>query len=212
MAYIDPHFKPLLETRVISAASEHISMIHILQDILDTQGREHLGSYQVLMGKIMDAIHHETETLDIALGVAMQSLFKDQLSCIKLRQKAMTTHFGQCQLCKRLLHIRAMTEEEQDEKIVIFYCKHAYHETCLEHAIALVVSHPVVYQKDTLWCVTCGCPPDELQKARKGKASHRSQPPSLAQLDDISQDTETVYTYLNRNTSLVIESHLVYRI
>jgi hypothetical protein len=60
---------------------------------------------------------------------------------------------GQCEICKKVMHLKIMTIKEQNMDLVVFNCKHVYHSNCLSKEIQRrggVGSDP--------WCVMCSKP------------------------------------------------------
>ncbi|KAI8904833.1 Golgi CORVET complex core vacuolar protein 8-domain-containing protein [Gorgonomyces haynaldii] len=159
-----------LTDRLIPILSDHISIYKILEHLIDMKQHERLEDNSQMIQGLYNTLRKQIETLEMGVQVQQDAWFVDLERKIRKQTRAYSPRYGQCQLCKRLLHVRAMNEDEKSEKLVVFSCRHCYHMQCLVEGIALVVDHPF-NEKATLWCIVCGKDEQALKRAQKGKGA-----------------------------------------
>ncbi|KAH6567507.1 hypothetical protein BASA60_009007 [Batrachochytrium salamandrivorans] len=114
--------------------------------------------------------------------VAARIIAADSFQLITLISQSRAHGFrpfrGQCESCHRLLHIRAMFENERKENLVVFSCRHTFHRTCLDKALELAARALSIefYQDYGLWCTLCGLGRKDLHRHLKGKGKIVSKP------------------------------------
>jgi vacuolar protein sorting-associated protein 8 len=149
--------------------TEHVPIQTIILRLTSSKGGDALRNYRNILTDLLDMCNSSTQTLHMSLNVATRQLLSDVRMKLSVAQSGIIPK-ERCELCKRLMHIRAMEEDERRDNVIVFTCGHIYHEPCLLKGLSLVLTYPVSPgHQSEVFCVACGVDKHSLRRAQKGK-------------------------------------------
>jgi hypothetical protein len=160
-----------IQNDMIEKVSQALGIPEMLFHLLQSEQTRTIGQNRSLLNHMLVSLSHQKNTNDFAAKFAGRHLYSQFKEFSEYSKSSFYTPLGQCQICRRLLHVRAMTREQQKESLIMFKCKHAYHLECLKETIEKIqkrVGIPGSVEDYESWCVVCGNP---SKKKRKGKAT-----------------------------------------
>ncbi|KAJ3028126.1 Vacuolar protein sorting-associated protein 8, partial [Rhizophlyctis rosea] len=84
---------------------------------------------------MLESYVYERDVLGATNRVLARDVHGKQEKLERGRKRAVRPGRGQCGVCRRILHVRAMKEEERGERLVVFGCGHAFHGECLREEL-----------------------------------------------------------------------------
>ncbi|KAL2915668.1 hypothetical protein HK105_204853 [Polyrhizophydium stewartii] len=160
-----------LARRVMNAVVAHVSLPSIIYKIVQTQQGARLADHRDLIFSMLDSHLYHRELFQAATRIIAADSYRLLASTYAAKTRGFRPARGQCEACRRLLHVRAMFEHEHDENVVVFACRHAFHRSCLETALQAQADRLGIefYEDYGLWCPICGRRRKDLRKHLKGK-------------------------------------------
>ncbi|KAK6097241.1 hypothetical protein MT418_002866 [Batrachochytrium dendrobatidis] len=157
---------------VVSAVVGHVPLPLVIHKIVQTQKNAKFEDHRDLIFSMLESHVYHRELYHAATRIIAADTFRLAASLNISRSKGFRPFRGQCESCRRLLHIRAMYESEAEETLVVFACRHAFHRVCLDTALELAAQALAIeYHLDYgLWCPVCGRKQKDMHKHFKGKA------------------------------------------
>ncbi|KAJ3311984.1 Vacuolar protein sorting-associated protein 8 [Boothiomyces sp. JEL0838] len=159
-----------VKTLAMEACIAHLPVPKILIHLIESQPKAEFGKYRQLITHLLETTAYQKQTLEIALTLTNSFGFELYHEYIQKCKSSFHPSLGQCQLCRRLFHIKAMTIQEQQDKV----CHHAFHSTCLVSALEKAQK---VYGQDSfedyeLWCIICGKPSQVKFKGKQAEIQY----------------------------------------
>ncbi|KNC99020.1 CORVET complex membrane-binding subunit VPS8 [Spizellomyces punctatus DAOM BR117] len=144
----------------------------ILYRIVQSQRRASFGEHREIIFSMLDSYSYERELLQATNRILSIDVHGSQARSTSLRRKALRPFKGQCGVCKRMLHIRAMSDLQKINKIAVMKCGHAFHATCLQTDMERIASmEGWETAGDAIsgsgWCVICAKNRDRAKAAAK---------------------------------------------
>lgn len=159
-----------VRTKILDSIMQYLPLRVIMEKIIEIKGLQSFGKYKKEIIGILEQCSEKRNSLEISLAIASRRAESDQISRHLLSISAFTTTERICVLCKRILDMKEMFKEEKSENIIIFHCKHAFHQSCLLEGLSLFLSYPVnSKQPGEYFCVVCWQEPNLIRKMQKGK-------------------------------------------
>ncbi|KAI8929007.1 Golgi CORVET complex core vacuolar protein 8-domain-containing protein [Entophlyctis helioformis] len=160
-----------LARRVMNAVVGHVSLPEIIFHIVQTQQGARLADHRDMIFSMLDSHDYHREMFQAATRIIAADTYRLLEAAFAAHTRGLRPIRGQCEACRRLLHVRAMFDEERDEQLVLFDCRHTFHKTCLETSLEAAADRMGLdgYQDYGLWCPVCGRRKHELRKHLKGK-------------------------------------------
>ncbi|KAJ1330173.1 hypothetical protein BSLG_009597 [Batrachochytrium salamandrivorans] len=148
----------MLAHRIMGAVVEHVPLPLIIYHIVQTQKGAKLSDHHDLILSMLESHVYHRELFQVAARIIAADSFQLITLISQSRAHGFRPFRGQCESCHRLLHIRAMFENERKENLVVFSCRHTFHRTCLDKALELAARALSIefYQDYGLWCTLCG--------------------------------------------------------
>ncbi|KAJ3271894.1 hypothetical protein HDV01_006108 [Terramyces sp. JEL0728] len=149
-----------IKSQAMEACIAHLPIPKILIHLIESQPTAEFGKYRQLITHLLETTAYQKQTLEIALTLTNSFGFELYREYVQKCKSSFHPSLGQCQLCRRLFHLKAMTIEEQQDKIAIFKCHHAFHSICLVSALEKAQQHVSQdsFEGYELWCIVCGKP------------------------------------------------------
>ncbi|KAJ1343845.1 hypothetical protein BSLG_001577 [Batrachochytrium salamandrivorans] len=168
----------MLAHRIMGAVVEHVPLPLIIYHIVQTQKGAKLSDHHDLILSMLESHVYHRELFQVAARIIAADSFQLITLISQSRAHGFRPFRGQCESCHRLLHIRAMFENERKENLVVFSCRHTFHRTCLDKALELAARALSIefYQDYGLWCTLCGLGRKDLHRHLKGKGKIVSKP------------------------------------
>jgi hypothetical protein len=151
-------------------AMKHISIPDILLELFERESRSSISQNIPLILFLMDGFEYEVNSLEKTLALSDAHTFEEFKRLVDTLKCSYSPALGQCQLCRKFFHLRAMTMLEQRDDIVVCKCQHSFHMTCLLDVLEKAhfrMQLPGLVDDYDLWCVICGSGPSD--KRKKGK-------------------------------------------
>jgi hypothetical protein len=124
-----------IQKRIVSNAMAHMPIPDILIRLLDQHSGEVIGRYRTLIDLILTSSQSQIDNINYTLQLSQSHHFEKFNEMVKVSKSSFHPMLGQCQLCRKLLHLRKMTLVEQKENVTVFRCCHAFHEECLSKVL-----------------------------------------------------------------------------
>lgn len=166
--HVNEPFKLRIVATMCEEAGSSVKLakaISALGDVSDS------GKYVVCMLNLND---QKISTTRGAMQVLSQGT-SDQLHAYYAQVAKGDNFQASCNICSKKLLNGSGSENDAEIQVVMFRCRHVFHQECLYEALGLVVGHQI-QDTDKIWCVLCGTSSETLYKARKGK--HRESIPT----------------------------------
>jgi hypothetical protein len=110
---------------------KNMAIPDILSRLLEKKENSNLKDERILILDFLELITNQIQLSQIAAEMTRESHFGLFRQVTNKKRSSCFPSVGQCQICKRLLHVRAMSVSEKKNRIIIFDCHHAFHEDCL---------------------------------------------------------------------------------
>ncbi|KAI8825032.1 Golgi CORVET complex core vacuolar protein 8-domain-containing protein [Fimicolochytrium jonesii] len=162
---------------ILYAMVGHVSLPSILLRIVQSQRSATFGEHRDIIFSMLESYTYERELLQATNRVMAADVHANHVRNARLRSEAFRPARGQCPLCRRLLHVRAMSEAERSakNKVVIMPCRHAFHAACLQAEMEKFArleewDGTGDVQNGTAWCVVCARTRGRVKALAKKKA------------------------------------------
>jgi WD40 repeat protein len=158
-----------LQIEAIERISKSIPVTDIIVHLLQTRKDHNFGESRNLLLNLMQIFAHSKTSVEFASKLTSKHVYFQFQKLSEIARSSFNTPLGQCQICRRLLHVRAMTAEQQRESLIIFKCRHAFHLECLKETLIKIhnrIGMPGSVDDYEFWCVVCGNP---SKRQKKGK-------------------------------------------
>jgi hypothetical protein len=164
-------FLAQIQIESIEKISKFISVSDIIVHLLQARKDGSLGDSRDLLANLLQILAHHKTSVDFASKLTSKHVYFQFKKLSETSRSSFNTPLGQCQICRRLLHVRAMTPEQQKESLIMFKCKHAFHFECLKDTLIKIqnrIGMPGSIDDYESWCVVCGNP---SKRKKKGKTA-----------------------------------------
>ncbi|KAI9090475.1 Golgi CORVET complex core vacuolar protein 8-domain-containing protein [Phlyctochytrium arcticum] len=140
----------------------HVTLPAILARIAQAKRKSTIGEHRDIIFSMLDSYGYERELLQATSRILNTDVHGAHEKDISVRKRALRPNAGQCGVCRRILHVRAMSEQQKLGKVVITSCRHAYHASCLQSSMEQIAEAEgrdvrQVGRADLGegWCVVC---------------------------------------------------------
>ncbi|KAI8893736.1 Golgi CORVET complex core vacuolar protein 8-domain-containing protein [Globomyces pollinis-pini] len=217
-----------IRDKAITFVMTVVSIPSILIRLFQCRSNVQFGKYKSLVSYLLATCGHQKITLEYVNEIVNSYLFEDYNELVKSTKSSFHPSLGQCQLCRRLFHIRVMTIQQQKDRVILFKCHHGYHLRCLKDTLETVQLQMGIggsLDDYELWyeftilngrCVVCGSPSEQK---RKGKLSAALLPPKtvtrycfnskVAEIDEPTKEDVVEQSYVNIDSHIYKKSNMV---
>ncbi|KAJ3283227.1 Vacuolar protein sorting-associated protein 8 [Borealophlyctis nickersoniae] len=186
---------------VMTAMIGNVSLPSILYRIIKSQHRATLGDHREVLFSMLDSYAYENELLSATNRILSSDVHGANVRSERLRRHAFMPARGQCGICRRILHVRAMRETERGERVLVMRCGHAFHAACLLKEVEKRGGRGD--DLETAWCLACSKrpprPPGRSKPPRRdSKGKERATPttPVSRGLENLAAEEETLQSQL----------------
>ncbi|KAJ3089151.1 Vacuolar protein sorting-associated protein 8 [Quaeritorhiza haematococci] len=128
-----PRFLRELSLLVVTSMVSHVQLPRILKRMLERQPHMRFKDYREIIQSMLSDSAYERQLVVATNRIIAQDVYKFKRKSVRLRLGALRPGKGQCGVCGRLLHVRAMNgPDELKSEIVVMRCQHAFHFKCLD--------------------------------------------------------------------------------
>ncbi|KAJ3011242.1 Vacuolar protein sorting-associated protein 8 [Thoreauomyces humboldtii] len=177
----------------------HVVLHSIILRIVQAQPTAPFGEHRRMIFSMLESYTYERELLEATTRILTEDAHACHVRSLTARSHALRPARGQCAVCRRLLHVRALVPADMGDRVVVLACGHAFHAVCLQremNAIALreewtVPSGSVA--RGTAWCTMCSKTPGSSalaavrKRAELGAAKSKGKE-KLVSLADLASD------------------------
>ena len=162
----------LVARKVMDAVLAHVPLSLVIMNMLQAQQVARVLDHRDLLFSMLDVQLYQRELFSASTRIIQEDTFRMLQHSLYNHTKGLRPIKGQCEVCHRLFHVRAMYDDERDERLVMFSCRHTFHHSCLVGAMNGASARMGLESADDydFWCTVCGRPKSALTKTRKGKA------------------------------------------
>ncbi|KAI8912303.1 Golgi CORVET complex core vacuolar protein 8-domain-containing protein [Powellomyces hirtus] len=134
----DPMHAALSESsrEILYSMVGHVALHSIILRIVHAQQTASFGEHRAIIFSMLESYTYERELLEATNRILTHDVHASHLLSTKLRRGALRPARGQCAVCQRLLHVRAMAHADRNGKVAVMKCKHAYHVSCLQREMS----------------------------------------------------------------------------
>ncbi|TPX30623.1 hypothetical protein SmJEL517_g05856 [Synchytrium microbalum] len=148
-----------LSRAVMSGMIGQVALQAILRRLVVAQPQVPLGEHRALLEEMLAGHIHERETLVIAGRIAASDVDTLEQQVVSLRVGGIRPSRATCGICKKLLGVSSSSSnvmhQHNPDNILVYKCRHAYHETCMKDVWVMDVD---------VECVLCRNPAGVLRK------------------------------------------------
>ncbi|KAJ3076195.1 Vacuolar protein sorting-associated protein 8 [Podochytrium sp. JEL0797] len=152
-------FRTLLQN-VVGSMVQQIALpsilLHILESLHDREAR--FGELRRTITILLQEYTSSSQLFDTASRILAKDAHGLNTRLVRLMHGALRPMKGQCGVCRRLLHIQTAGERREEfvDRVVVFECRHIFHERCLKGEIEEKNGEVEGYVgRGEYWCVVC---------------------------------------------------------
>ncbi|GAB6028320.1 Vacuolar protein sorting-associated protein 8 [Chamberlinius hualienensis] len=157
-----------LTCELLNAMIGHVKMSSILQHILQDPlyGADKIGDMKDLFLGMLESYHYEMILLKTTKNLVYDDLHYQMTNRMKIANRGISSHNNLCHICgKNFSHYT-------NENIILFRCRHSYHEKCLNGAL----SNNELRKIHEHYCIECNRQKETLQSDEKHVSKNASEP------------------------------------
>ncbi|KAJ3134878.1 Vacuolar protein sorting-associated protein 8 [Physocladia obscura] len=198
-------FRTMLR-KIVGSMILRVDLPSILTHLLHSIDNVRFGELRQTIFVMLEEYSFESQLYSTVNRILSKDAHNLNINLVKKHHKGLLPMKGQCGVCRRLLHIQTAAKRQDDisDHLVVFECRHVFHEHCLKEEINLGNPQISIDESD-YWCVVCevmneNCAREfkrniiERIKANTGKGKR----PEIQVKDEIQKH---IFTRFETNTS-----------